>query len=93
MAKIAGHCVEGRLVRLAFRDRRSRKVREENVIYPAFWSKGNVLASARDAHPESTVRLIWWAPFSETEGFDPTFWIVNPRKILEYSRQGVPPRD
>jgi hypothetical protein len=84
-------CEPGRLVRLRFRDRKSKKVREEVVVYPWRWTKANVLASARDAHPDMTVVVSDWAPFSEDGSFKPTVWIVDPLKIIAYSPKGRKP--
>lgn len=82
-------CVLGRLVRLRFRERSgTHKVRESTVVYPWRWTRGNVLASARRAHPNMTVRLVEWHPYSKDNSFEPDVWIVDPKKILDYSPTG-----
>lgn len=85
-------CVAGRLVRLRFRERGGRRrVRESTVVYPALWTRGSVLASARRAHPDTTVRLVEWHPYSADGSWEPTVWIVDPRKVLDYGRTGAEP--
>lgn len=81
-------CIPGRMVRLALRNRRTKKRTEHTVIYPWRWTKGNVLASARRAHPGSTVRIVEWLRYSDDGSFEPRVWIVNPRKIIDYTTTG-----
>jgi hypothetical protein len=84
-------CIPGRLVTLALRNRRTRKVTTHTVVYPWQWTKGNVLASVRRAHPGSTVRITEWLRYSDDASCEPRVWIVNPRKILDYDRIGAGP--
>lgn len=81
-------CIPGRLVTLALRSRSNRAVTEHTVVYPWRWTKGSVLASARAAHPGSTVRIVEWLRYSDDDSFEPRVWIVNPRKILGHSVTG-----
>jgi hypothetical protein len=81
-------CIPGRLVTLSFRNRTTKKVDEHTVVYPWRWTKGNVLASARANHPESTVRISKWADYSADGSFKPTVWMVNPQKVLDYAING-----
>ena len=83
-----GRCIPGRLVKLRFRSRATQFAREESVVYPATWTKGNVLASAREAHMAETVVLVEWGTYAEDGGFSPSLWIANPYKILNYTRDG-----
>ena len=88
MSDSDGRCIAGRLVRLRFRNRKTKAVRESTVVYPWRWTKGNVLASARSAHPEMTVAISEWHPYSKDKSFEPTVWIVSPTKILNYTTTG-----
>lgn len=81
-------CIPGRIVRLAFRERSTRKVRESNVVYPWRWTKASVLASARENHPDETVRIVEWCPYSKDQAWEPDVWIVSPHKIIDYSVEG-----
>jgi hypothetical protein len=79
-------CFDARTAVIALRTRRAtHKPNNYTVVFPADWSKSQLLEYVRAVHPEDTARIVKWNE-AYTVNDEVRLWMVNPRAFSNFKK-------